>query len=153
MAFETLLPVALVLLAGLLVAWRGGPPEKAGALVIAALLFTDIAYHWRFGPSGFIEVDPFHLVLDAAELAAIWAIALQANRIWPLWAAASQLICVSGHVAALIEPGGMSRAYWAMSQVPFFIQIAALLLGTAFHARRTRRIGRYRSWRAARSAA
>jgi hypothetical protein len=147
MTFETLLPIVLLLTAGLFASRRGGPPEKLGALIIAALLFTDIAYHWRFGPSGFIEVDPFHLVLDGAELVAIWAIALHANRIWPLWAAAAQLICVAGHVAALIEPGGMSRAYWTMTQIPFFIQIAALLLGTAFHARRTQRIGCYRNWR------
>ena len=153
MAFETLLPVVLLLSAGLFAAWRGGPPEKMGALIIAALLFTDIVYHWRFGPSGFMEVDPFHLVMDAAELAAIWALALQANRIWPLWAAAAQLICVAGHVAALIEPGGMTGAYWTMTQVPFFIQVTALLLGTAFHARRELRIGRYRSWRPVRSVA
>ena len=66
---------------------------------------------------------------------------------WPLWAAAAQLICVAGHAAVLISPEGMRRAYWAMTQVPPYIQLTALFLGAVWHARRFERIGPYRSWR------
>jgi uncharacterized membrane protein len=86
-------------------------------------------------------------VLDGGELAAIVWLALNANRTWPLWAAAAQVICVSGHIALLIEPHGMRRAYWAMTQLPQYIQLGALLLGATAHARRVRLMGRYRSWR------
>jgi len=64
-------------------------------------------------------------------------------------AAAAQLICYSGHIAVFIQPHGMRRAYWAMTQLPPFIQLVALLLGAAAHARRARRWGEYRSWRVA----
>jgi hypothetical protein len=129
--------------------WRGGAPERLAAGFICALFVTDIAYHMVFGPSGFDKVDPVHLVLDGSELIAIMWLALRANRMWPLWAAAAALICYSGHFALLIQPHGMRRAYWAMTQLPPFIQVFALLMGAAAHARRTRKVGNYRSWRLA----
>lgn len=138
------------LVAAVVVAIRlGGTPEKLAAAIIAAWILSDWVYHLLFGPSGFKEVDPVHLVLDSAELLAISALALSANRLWPLWAAAAQLICVSGHLVALVEPGGMTLAYWALTQIPQYIQLFALLLGAVAHARRERRVGPYRSWRAA----
>jgi hypothetical protein len=88
-----------------------------------------------------------HVVLDGCELVAIFRLALRANRMWPLWAAAAQLICVSGHVAVFVSPEGMRRAYWALTQLPQYIQLIALVLGAVAHARRFDRIGPYRSWR------
>ena len=129
--------------------WRGGPPERIAAVIIGGLFVADIAYHLLFGRSEFEAVDPVHLVLDGAEMAAIMGLALRANRMWPLWAAAAGLICYTGHVAAFIEPGGMRRAYWAMTQIPPYIQLLALVIGIAAHARRERRLGPYRSWRLA----
>lgn len=140
--------LALVLATGWLAFRRGGPPERLAAAIIVGWIVSDAIYHVLFGPSGFASVDPVHLVLDSAELAAILWLALRANRMWPLWAAAAQLICVTGHLAALIEPGGMQRAYWAMTQLPQYIQLTALLCGAVAHARRERRLGGpYRSWR------
>jgi hypothetical protein len=126
---------------------QGGPPERLAALVIIVWIIADAGYHLFFGPSGFNKVDPVHLVLDGGEFAAIMWLALNANRTWPLWAASAQLICVSGHIALLIEPHGMRRAYWAMTQLPQYIQLGALLIGASAHARRVRLMGRYRSWR------
>jgi hypothetical protein len=140
---------ALIAAAGLIAYLRGGPPEKYAAAIIVGWIAADAVYHLLFGFSQFDTVDPVHVVLDGAELVAILWLALRANRLWPLWAAAAQLICVSGHLAAFIEPGGMRRAYWAMTQLPQYIQLVALLLGAAAHARRERRMGRYRSWRMA----
>jgi hypothetical protein len=143
----TLFLLVLLLAVGLVVFRRGGPPEWAAWAIIASWILADVAYHLVFGPSTFNKVDPVHVILDSAELVAITWVALRANRMWPLWAAAAQVICVSGHVAALIEPGGMTRAYWAMTQLPQYIQLTALLLGTASHLRRKRQWGEYRSWR------
>ena len=148
---STLVSVTLVLVlaAAVCAYWRGGAPERAAAVIIGALFVIDIVYHLLFGPSEFEEVDMVHVVLDGAEMAAIMAVALRANRMWPLWAAAAALICYTGHLAAFVEPGGMRRAYWAMTQLPPYIQLTALLLGIAAHARREQRVGPYRSWRMA----
>jgi hypothetical protein len=149
MSFGVLIVLALVLGSAGVAYWRGGPPERIAAAVIVGWILTDAAYHLLFGPSGFDTVDPVHVVLDGGELIAITALALRANRLWPLWAAAAQLVCVCGHLAAFIEPGGMTLAYWATTQTPQYIQLTALLLGAAAHTRREQRIGRYRSWRSA----
>ena len=149
MPFEVSLTLMVLAAVGSIVFRRGGPPERIAAAVILVWFLTDISYHLLFGPSGFVTVDPVHLVLDGVELAAILWLALRANRMWPMWAAGAQLICVAGHFAAYIEPGGMRRAYWAMTQIPPLMQVIALLLGAAFHARRLRRVGPYRSWRVA----
>jgi uncharacterized membrane protein len=70
-----------------------------------------------------------------------------ANRTWPLWAAAFQVVAMSGHLAVALHPEGMRRAYWAITQLPQYGQLAALLIGAAAHARRVRTVGAYRSWR------
>jgi hypothetical protein len=143
--------VLAIFFAGWLFAhFRGGPPERLAAAIIVGWIAIDTAYHLGFGSSDFNSVDPVHLVLDGAQLMAITWVALRANRMWPLWAAAASLICFSGHLAILIQPVGMRRAYWALTQLPQHIQLLALLLGTVAHARRLRKLGGpYRSWRKA----
>ena len=145
----TLVSVTLliVLAAATCAYWRGGPPERIAAKVIIVWILTDVGYHLIFGPSGFVVVDPAHLVIDGAELVAITWLALRANRVWPVWAAAAQLMTFSGHIVAMIETGGINRAYWAITQLPPYIQIAAMVFGAVFHSRRYRQIGPYRSWR------
>lgn len=146
MAIEVIIALALFMAAAFVAVARGGPPERLAAAIIVCWIITDVSYHLVFGPSGFERVDPVHLVLDGGELVAIVWLALRANRMWPMWAAAAQLICVSGHIALFMEPG-MRRAYWAMTQLPPYIQVTALFLGAVWHARRFERIGPYRSWR------
>jgi hypothetical protein len=146
MAFEVVLALAVLAAVAFLAVARGGPPERLAAAIIVCWIMADLTYHLVFGPSGFRRVDPVHLVLDGGELVAIVWLALRANRMWPLWAAAAQLICVSGHLALFVEPG-MTQAYWAMTQLPQYIQLVALLCGAVAHARRYQRIGPYRSWR------
>ena len=147
MSVRVVLILALIVGGCLLAFRRGGPPERFAAAVIVAWVLTDATYHLLFGPSGFDLVDPVHVILDGAELVAIMWLALRANRMWPLWAAAAQLICVSSHLVAFVEPGGMRRAYWAMTQLPQYIQLFALVLGAVAHTRRLERLGPYRSWR------
>ena len=130
------------------IAWSsGGPPERTAAVTIITWMGIDTIYHLIFGRSSFGTVDPVHVVLDTTELAALVWLALRANRMWVLVAAAAQLMCVTGHIAVLLESGGLRRAYWALTQMPQYIEIAALLAGVFAHDRRVRVIGNYRNWR------
>jgi hypothetical protein len=130
------------------IAWRGGAaPERAVATTIMVWIGVDMIYHLLYGRSSFDTVDPFHVVIDTAELMVIFWLALRANRLWPLFAAAAQVMCVTGHISVLVQHDGMRRAYWAMTQLPQYIQLTALIMGVAAHERRERVVGRYRSWR------
>ncbi|HTM95428.1 MAG TPA: hypothetical protein VL100_06400 [Croceibacterium sp.] len=130
------------------VAWRfGGAPEKFAGAILVVWAALDTSYHLMFGLSDFKTVDPVHVELAATELVAMVWLALRANRIWPLFAAAAQLICLMGHLAALLETEGMRRAYWTATQIPPFFELIAVLSGTFAHVRRTHRLGNYRSWR------
>ena len=106
MAFEVVLALAVVFAA--VRSSRspvGARPSDWRRRSSSAGSWPTLAYHLAFGPSGFEQVDPVHLVLDGGELVAIVWLALRANRMWPLWAAAAQLICVSGHLALFVAPG------------------------------------------------
>jgi len=127
--------------------WCGSIPERQGAAIIAAWYLADPSYHAIFGPPQFRFVDPSHVVMDTAETLALGYVALRANRMWPLWAAAAELTALSGHLALAINPVGLQRAYYAVTQLTIYPQLAALLLGTLAHRRRLRRTGPYRDWR------
>ena len=142
---ETLLALfALISLAAYLV---GGAPERFLGVVFLVWIPLDRIEHRLFGSPTYLRVDPFHLATDTAVFVLLVWLALRANRIWPLWAAAAQVMTFFGHIVALLEQGGLNHAYWAMTQVPPYIQLTALVCGAAFHERRFRRIGHYRSWR------
>jgi hypothetical protein len=147
MSWVVLTSLALFATASCYALWRGGPPERMAAKIVIVWILTDVGYHLLFGPSGFVVVDPAHLLIDGAELVAIVWVALRANRIWPLWAAAAQVMTFTGHLVVMIGDSGINYAYWAMTQLPPYIQLFALVCGAAFHSRRFRRIGHYRSWR------
>ncbi|WEK47229.1 MAG: hypothetical protein P0Y56_02800 [Candidatus Andeanibacterium colombiense] len=127
--------------------FRGAAPERRAAITILVWFLSSPVYDRFFGAPQFYTVDVGHAVMDAMEMTAMAAIALRANRAWPLWAAGAELTAVSGHLAMAIHPAGVTSAYWAVTELPLFLQLLALALGTLAHERRLRRIGPYRDWR------
>lgn len=126
---------------------RGEQPERSAALLLLCTSAVDQMYHLIAGQPRFDKVDPVHLVIDTVVLVGLLYIALQANRGWPLWACAAQLIVMLAHIAKFYEVREVYRGYWVMTQVPFLLQLGLLAAGTAAHAARCRHIGPYHSWR------
>lgn len=136
----------LVILA--LLAFRfGGEPERMLALLLLVTDMADNSYHWIFGRSDFVNVEPVHVVLDLITLAGVLWVALRANRFWPLPVCSLQLIVVTGHLSVYSPVPGLNRAYWAISTFPGWLQMLLLLVGITAHARRRGRIGAYPDWR------
>ena len=143
------LPRIVMFATVLFAARKGDEPERLVASILLATFGLDVANHALFGDPAWFAVNPGHLVIDAWAFITLLWVALRANRGWPLWITASQVLVVLGHVAKLWDTGMVRRAYWAMTQVPFTFQLVVLLVGTIAHEQRARRIGRYHSWRPA----
>lgn len=139
--------LAFVLLA--LAAWRwGGGPERALAAILVWFRVADWAYHGLFQQSlELADIDFAHALIDVVACAAAFAVALYANRIYPLWFAAVQLLAVFAHLAREMAVDILPVVYAIMFMAPSYLQIAILVLGLWLHRRRVRRHGPYRSWR------
>lgn len=128
---------------------KGGEPERLVTAVFATSFALDGINHAVFGEPAFYAVNPGHLVIDSwAAIAFLW-IALRANRGWPMWVCAAQIIVVLGHLAKVIDLSLVRFGYFAMTTLPINVQAMALFLGTAAHVRREERIGQYHGWRLA----
>lgn len=138
----------VVLLATVALALRkGDEPEQLISLVMMTGLFADRINHWLYGTPSYFTINPGHLVLDGWQLIVLVWIALYANRGWPLWVGALQMIIVAGHMSKLVDLSAVRRGYWVMIAVPGYLQLVVLWIGLASHIRRVERIGRYAAWR------
>lgn len=125
----------------------GSTPERLGALLIILNLSVDLLVKALVGEWDFARFSNVRFAVDIGEFCLIFALAFRANRVWTIFSAASQLVAVGGSIAVMKSSGGNQIAYWAITQLPLFGQLAALTLGTAAHRRRKAAIGPYRDWR------
>ena len=138
--------VALLLLLALALQ-RGGQPEKRAAIAyLCAFLYVPVT-RILFGQPNFLNFDVPLFTADSVVLAVLVWIALRANRWWPLWASALQLIVVVAHLAKLAEIRGMAGVYWGMTTIPTYLQFFVLLGGIRAHHSRLQKIGPYPDWR------
>jgi hypothetical protein len=143
---ESLVYIALLLLTGLLAGSRGGAPEKiTSAVMLGATLATlaanaEVALDYR-------HVEWRLLWIDVAVLGAFIAVALYADRFWPLWVAALQCIAVAAHGARAFEPTILPLVYWWLLGKVSYPMMLIVCVGTARHQRRQQ--GRQRAGMAA----
>ncbi len=135
-------------IAALLLAWRfGAGPERlcAGVLVLAKIADLTIrVFHTPSFASGSVLVE--YLALDLATLAAFVALAIRANRVYPIWLTSIQGVSVMSHFAAgLITTSPI--AYAVMAILPSYLLILVVFLGILAHWRRERRFGATQAWR------
>jgi hypothetical protein len=144
---HTLLISALSVLVYFLAVWRGGAPERAAGGLLLVMFLADELLAVVIGRVQFRQFAASIFVGNLVELAGFTWLAIRANRVWPIVPAGLKLVAVLGHLAALLLPGGMQRAYWAMVEPPALLTVVALAIGLAAHLLRQRRIGPYPDWR------
>jgi hypothetical protein len=125
---------------------RGGAPERLVALVmIAGITITPMLLNPV--STRFYGVETRVFILDVLILLAFTAIALRANRFWPMGIVVFHGMSVLGHLLKLADPRLIRTAYLVMLALWIYPQLLLLVLGTWRHAVRLKRTGADPSWR------
>lgn len=140
--------IASVFLA--LAIWRlGGSPERwliglfIAMMVAPSYLFALFGLgNVAFGPYAWLWV-----CIDVAAAAAFIIVAVNANRNYPLWIAALQLVAIGAHAVRGLVDAVSPFAYLVLSTGPSYCQLLLIFGGFLRHVRRERRFGPYRAWR------
>lgn len=125
----------VVLLATCLYAfgWGGRPERVAGGLFLAASAVTFVL---PFNPDiTFHHVEWANLAIDVAMLLSLGALALMADRFWPMWLAALQLLMVAVHGVRAYEPLRALTYSLVLSKLAY---VALVILAVAVLRHRTR---------------
>ena len=147
--WQTRLPIyySVVVLLQLIALWRGAGPERCVAGVNLGMVVLDRLYHLAAGaPVHFANIDPGHLVIDLAAFAALAAIALKANRFYPICLAAIQLLAVTSHVVRAINPAIGWLAYAILIIAPSYLLTAVFGAGVGWHLLHRRKRAGTPSW-------
>lgn len=124
---------------------RGGAPERAGAAIIGIgsiltyFAMSNAATNYRS-----VEADAF--IVDVVVLVAFIILALRANRYWPLWVAALQIIGMAGYAIKLAEPSTIRQAFGFALVFWSYPMLLLIAFGTWRHQRRLARSGADPSW-------
>ena len=153
--FETLmdlrvqLQTAMIVILFLAALRWGAVPEKLVAGLLGAMIVFHVGYHSLVGGAVVVGgVDLGHVVIDLALLVALGAVALYANRGYPLWLTAAQLISVFSYAYRYLDgEGELGRGpYDVMATLPFYLCVLFAWVGFVRHVLRQRRHGDYPSW-------
>lgn len=132
--------ICLQLAVSLFAIRRGGPPERTVAWMLLAAMAASIA--GGLPASRYRAVAEWQLSIDIALFAGLAIVASRANRFWPLWLAALQLIAIGVHVVRWADPFLLPYAYYKSFEKIAYPMCLALVLGTYHYLRRQRIEGR-----------
>lgn len=136
--------VAQVLVSGYAL-WRGGKPERlVGSVLLIAMIATALM-PVAPGRSYYMLHLPL-LAIDLLLLSALTAVALRANRFWPLWLAALQLVAIGVHGVRAYDPHILPIVYARIVGEIAYPMLALLVIGTVRHHSRALRLGGERDW-------
>lgn len=128
--------------------WGGGPERAIAASWMVFFEGLPRLYKGYYGASYQLEqVDLFYASMDGAACVLWIAIALNANRNYPLIIAAMQILALAAHLARGLIETISPIAYATMVIAPGWIQLCVLAVGLFRHVMRKKQYGPYRDWR------
>jgi hypothetical protein len=143
--------IASVLLALAIWRWGRGPERWLIGLFIVTMVMPP--YVFKLFGLGNVAFGPFAWIwigIDVFATVAFTAIAVNANRNYPLWIAGFQLVAMGAHVVRGLVDTVSVFAYVVLSAGPAYCQLVLIFAGFLRHVGRERRFGAYREWRIAR---
>jgi hypothetical protein len=123
--------------------WRGARPDRIGAAAIAAAWLTTPFVERR---GDWFEPQYGILAVDSLLLVVLVGLALRYGRRWAMCAAAFQSFTVLTHLAFVVNPHALYRAYYYANFASGFLLLGALFAGALLERRdprpKTRRFSR-----------
>lgn len=124
---------------------RGGAPERiVGGSLLTAYAATLLAYSEL--PSRFNQVEMTVLLVDALLLCGLVAVALRADRLWPLFVAGLHLTTIGAHLIKFFDINMIRVTYAVMIAAWSYPMLVLLAVGTWRHQRRLRVHGHDHPW-------
>jgi hypothetical protein len=122
---------------------KGAAPERIGAAVIlvGSAVSTAVMSGLKYAS---VEIGVF--LVDVAALIAFVVLAIRAERLWPLWVSALQIIGTAGHAVKLVDTEVIRTAYAIAMAVWSYPMWFLIVLGTWQHRRRLAKFGVDKSW-------
>jgi hypothetical protein len=125
--------------------WFGGAPERVGAAIFyLGVTFSYLSFHR--GVQNFRTLEDGVFIVDIITLVALVILATRAERFWPLWLAAMQVLGTAGHLVKMWDPIQMRLAYAFIIAVWSYPMMAFLAAGTWRHRKRIALLGTDRPW-------
>jgi hypothetical protein len=115
---------------------RGGGPERTSAVAMITALAGSAWVGFLSLPGGFRVASLGLLVVDSLLLVALCAIAIRANRWWPIPVAGCQLVAVLVHAGKLLDSAMIPNGYAFLVTIWSWPMVLMLGLGTWAHRRR-----------------
>lgn len=140
--------IASLLLAAAIWRWGGGPERWMIGIFLATMVLP-IYVVWSLGLQ-LVETGPYAplvFMVDAIAAALYLAIALHANRNYPLWVAGFQLVAIVAHMVKAMIDTISPLAFAILVIGPSYGQLLVIFGGFVRHVLRERRFGPYREWR------
>jgi hypothetical protein len=142
--------VSSLLLAAAIWRWGAGPERWLISVFIITMVAPVLIANWLgFSVAQTGPYAPVYAGLDVVAAVLFIAVALNANRIYPLWIAGFQLVAVATHVVRAVIDNVSELAYAVLVIGPSYCQLLLLFGGFVWHCSRSRRSGPYREWRLA----
>lgn len=127
---------------------RGEAPERFTSLTFVGAIVLDQMHHALLpGGRNYEQVESVHLLIDSLMFVALAYVAMRANRIYPLWLLAAQIISTAMHLERGIVAEMHPFAYWILTRAPSYLQMIVLIVGILAHRRRVRRGIHVKPWR------
>jgi hypothetical protein len=125
--------------------WRGGAPERIAAAAMlaacvgSAIVRSDVELR-------FTQIETGLFLIDILLLAILFAVALKADRGWPMLVTALHLATVGAHAVKLVDPGMIRVTYVVMIAFWSWPMVLALAIGTWRHRSRLTARGHDLDW-------
>lgn len=137
-----------ILLAAAIWRWGGGPERWLAAIFIASMVVPVYPIRWVWDVTGSYDTyTQAWFVIDVIAAGLFVAVALNANRNYPLWIAGFQVVALVAYVVQALVEAVSPLASAILIIGPSYCILLVLGAGFVRHLVRLRRFGPYRDWR------